>query len=124
MTYHAVPSVIYTHPEVASVGLTREEAEKQGHTVAVAKLPMSYNGRYIAENDNGRGVCKVVVDSTTKTLLGVHMIGANCSEMIFGATAMIEHHMKIDDINKIIFPHPTVSEIIKDTLMHLSTTLS
>jgi dihydrolipoamide dehydrogenase len=51
------------------------------------------------------------------------MIGANCSEMIFGAAAMIEHHMKIDDISKIIFPHPTVSEIIKDTLMHLSTTL-
>lgn len=124
MTYHAVPSVIYTHPEVASVGLTREEAEKKGHTVVVAKLPMSYNGRYIAENNNGRGVCKVVVDSTTKTLLGVHMIGANCSEMIFGAAAMIEHHMKIDDINKIIFPHPTVSEIIKDTLMHLSTTQS
>jgi len=123
MTYHAIPSVIYTHPEVACVGLTRDEAEKKGMAVTTAKLPMSFNGRYIAENEGGRGVCKVVVDTASQTLLGVHMIGASCSEMIFGAAAMVERRMKIDDIRTIVFPHPTVSEIIKDTLMHLSTTI-
>jgi dihydrolipoamide dehydrogenase len=116
MRYSAVPSVIYTHPEVASVGLTLAEAEKRGLAVAGAKLPLSYSGRYCAENEGGRGVCKVVVDKEHKTLLGVHMLGGTCSEMIFGAAAMIESGLRVDDVKKVVFPHPSVSEIIKDTL--------
>lgn len=119
MRYTAVPAVIYTHPEVATVGLTPADAGKLGRTVVSAKLPLSYSGRYLAENEGGRGICKVVVDSQYKTLLGVHMIGGTCSEMIFGAAAMVESELRVDDIKEIIFPHPTVSEIIKDTLLHV-----
>ena len=116
VNYDAIPGVIYTHPEVAFVGLTQEEAERRSIAVVCAKLPLSYNGRYYAENEGGRGLCKVVIDKESRTLLGVHIVGGNCSEMIFGAAAMIERKMTIDDINGVVFPHPTVSEIIKDTI--------
>ena len=119
MRYSAVPAVIYTHPEVATVGLTVDDAEKRGYKVVSAKLPLSYSGRYCVENEGGRGVCKVVIDKQYKTLLGVHMIGGMCSEMIFGAAAMIDNELRVDDIKEIIFPHPTVSEIIKDTLWQI-----
>jgi dihydrolipoamide dehydrogenase len=119
MRYHAIPGVIYTHPEVATVGLTQAEAEKKGIRVKTSKLPLSYSGRYLAETEAGRGICKVVVDAEYGTLLGVHMIGGVCSEMIFGAAAMIEDELRVDDIKHIVFPHPTVSEIIKDTLWHM-----
>ena len=96
--------------------MTQEEAEKRSVAIVCAKLPLSYNGRYYAENEGGRGLCKVVIDKESRTLLGVHIVGGNCSEMIFGAAAMIERKMKTDDINGIVFPHPTVSEIIQDTI--------
>ncbi|MBN1307566.1 MAG: dihydrolipoyl dehydrogenase [Chitinispirillaceae bacterium] len=116
MRYSAVPTVIYTHPEVAAAGLTQADAEKRGLEVEVAKLPLSFSGRYLAETDGERGMCKVIIDKQYKRLLGVHLIGGMCSEMIFGAAAMIEQELRVDEINKIVFPHPTVSEIIKDTL--------
>jgi dihydrolipoamide dehydrogenase len=117
MNYDAIPLVIYTHPEVACVGLTAEDAQRRGLSVTTSKLPLSYNGRYCAENESGRGICKAVIDTLNKTLVGLHMIGGNCSEMIYGAAAMIEYKQTIEDINKIVFPHPTVSEIIKDTVL-------
>jgi dihydrolipoamide dehydrogenase len=120
MRYNAIPGVIYTHPEVATVGLTLAEAEKCGYAAKAEKLPLSYNGRYLAENEGGRGICKVVIDGKYGTLLGVHMIGGACSEMIFGAAAMIESELRVKDIKEIVFPHPTVGEIIKDTLYHFS----
>ena len=117
VNYDAIPLVIYTHPEVACVGLTDEEAKRRGLSVVASKLPLSYNGRYCAENEGNKGLCKAVIDKSTKTLIGLHMIGGNCSEMIYGAAAMVENKQTIEDINKIVFPHPTVSEIIKDTVM-------
>lgn len=116
MRYDAVPAVIYTHPEVAAAGLNQADAEKRGLEVEVAKLPLSFSGRYLAETDGERGMCKVVIDKQYKRLLGVHLIGGMSSEMIFGAAAMIEQELRVDEIKKIVFPHPTVSEIIKDTL--------
>jgi dihydrolipoamide dehydrogenase len=114
--YEAIPAVIYTHPEVAVVGMTLVDAEKAGIPARSHKLPLSVNGRYLAETEGGRGLCKVVVDRRDGTVVGVHMIGGSCSEMIFGAAAMIHERLKIDDIEKFVFPHPTVSEIIKDTM--------
>jgi dihydrolipoamide dehydrogenase len=119
MRYNAIPGVIYTHPEVATVGLTLDEATRLGHDASCAKLPLSFSARYVAENEGGRGVCKVVIDKKYGTLLGVHMIGGACSEMIFGAAAMIENELRVDDIKDIVFPHPTVSEVIKDAVWHL-----
>lgn len=117
VNYDAVPGVIYTAPEVASVGLTSEEAGRRGYDAVEKKLPMSYSGRYLAENDMGRGVCKVVVEKKSSRVLGVHMIGSACSEMIWGAAMMVERDVTVQDAQKIVFPHPTVSEIIKDTLL-------
>jgi dihydrolipoamide dehydrogenase len=117
VNYRAIPSVIYTHPEAACVGLTKEEALAQGFEAVEAKLPMGYNSRFNAETDNGRGMAKAVIDAKTRKLLGVHMAGDHCSEMIFGAAAFIQCGMTVDDISQLVFPHPTISEMIKDTIL-------
>ena len=115
MRYHALPWVVYTSPEVAWVGLAEAEAKDKGVSVKCAKLPMSANGRFLAENLGKRGLCKAVIDANSNALLGVQMIGAACSEIIYGAAAMIEDEFRVQDIQDVIFPHPTVSEILKDT---------
>ncbi|MFW5752566.1 MAG: dihydrolipoyl dehydrogenase [Planctomycetota bacterium] len=115
MRYHAVPGVIYTAPEVAAVGLTEAEAADRGREVVAAKLPMSVSGRFLAEHD-GRGLVKVVADRHSRVLLGVHLIGGHCSEMIYGACAMIESETRIDEIKEYIFPHPTVCEVIREAV--------
>jgi dihydrolipoamide dehydrogenase len=116
VNYDAIPWVIYTHPEVAGVGLTDTEAVKRGMNVATAKLPLSCNGRFLAENEGTRGLCKVVIDKQSRVLLGAHIIGGLCSEMIFGAAMMVEKKMTVEEIDRMVFPHPTVSEIIRDTV--------
>jgi len=117
MRYDAIPGVVYTSPEVATVGLTEAQATERGIPVKTAKMPMSANGRYLAEHDGERGMVKVIVHAETRALLGVHMIGGACSEMIFGAGAMIETETRVDEIKEMIFPHPTTSELIRDTLL-------
>ncbi len=116
MVYSAIPSVIYTTPEVAGVGETEETAAEKGIPVKVAKLPMSYAGRYVAEVERGEGFCKLLLDERSGALVGAHIIGSYASEMIFGAGMMIEQAMPIDDLKKIVFPHPTVSEIIREVI--------
>ena len=116
MRYDAVPGVVYTNPEVAGVGLTEEQAEKSGKRYAVAKLPMAFSGRFVAENEGVNGLCKVIYDPEKHTVLGVHMLGNPCSEMIFGASMAITQGMTIAELQRVIFPHPTVSEILKETL--------
>ena len=119
VNYGAIPSVVYTHPEAACVGLTKDDAAAGGIEAVEAKLPMSFEGRYLAENEGERGLVKAVVDAKNKRLLGVHMLGANCSEIICSAAVMIEKEMTVQDISSIVFPHPTVSEIIRDTILQL-----
>ena len=116
MRYNAIPSVIYTNPEVAGVGETEESAKQKGIEYEVAKLPMIYSGRYVAENSEGEGLCKVLVDKRHKKLIGVHMVGSYASEMIYGAGLMLETEMRVKDIKELVFPHPTVSEIIRETI--------
>lgn len=114
MRYTAVPSVIYTNPEVAFVGLTEEAAKAAGMDVACISLTMKYSGRYVAENEGGDGICKLVIDKKNNRLVGVHMIGNYSSEIIVSAVAMLETEMRIEDIKELIFPHPTVCEIIRE----------
>ena len=116
MRYYAIPSVIYTNPEVASVGETEATATAKGMEFEVAKLPMMYSGRYMAENEGGDGICKILVDKKHRKLIGVHMIGNYSSEIIYGAALMIEMEMRVEDIKELVFPHPTVSEIIRETI--------
>lgn len=119
MRYSAIPSVIYTNPEVASVGETEESAKQKGYDVQTVSTTMMFSGRYVAENEGGDGICKLVVDKKHNVLLGVHMIGNYASEIIYGAALMIETEMKIDDIKELVFPHPTVCEIIREALFML-----
>jgi len=114
MRYNAIPYVIYTNPEVAGVGETEESAKEKGMEVEVANVSMRYSGRYLAENEGGDGICKILVEKKTRRLVGVHMIANYASEIIYGAAAMIEMEMRVDDIKEIVFPHPTVSEIIRE----------
>ena len=116
MRYSANPSVIYTMPEVASVGRTEEDCKAEGIAYEVKKLSMMYSGRFVAENEGADGLCKIIVDKEKRTVLGVHLIGAYAGEMIWGGAAMLETQMRVTDARQIIFPHPTVSEIIREVL--------
>ena len=116
MRYHANPSVIYTQPEIASVGKTEEECKEKGIDYEVAKLPMLYSGRFVAENEGADGLCKIIIDRKRRTILGVHMIGSYSGEIIWGAAEMIEMQMRVTDARQIIFPHPTVREILREVL--------
>ena len=116
MRYHANPSVIYTMPEVAAVGRTEEECKEKGIDYEVKKLSMMYSGRFVAENEGADGLCKIIVDKKKRTVLGVHLIGAYAGEMIWGGAQMLEMQLRVNDARQIIFPHPTVSEIIREVL--------
>jgi dihydrolipoamide dehydrogenase len=114
MRYNAVPSVIYTNPEVAGIGETEKTAKDKGIDAEAVVLSMRYSGRYVAEVEQGNGICKLIVDKKNQRLIGVHMIGSYASEIIYGVAPMIECEMRLEDIKQIIFPHPTVSEIIRE----------
>ncbi|MFW6269670.1 MAG: dihydrolipoyl dehydrogenase [Bacillota bacterium] len=116
MRYHAVPGVIYTNPEVAWVGETVESAQKKNINYEVSTIPMRYSGRYVAETKRGNGICKVLIDKKYRKLIGVHMMGNYASEIIYGAAMMIENELRVEDIKELIFPHPTVSEIIRENI--------
>ena len=116
MRYHANPSVIYTFPEIGSVGKTEEECKQKGIDYEVAKLSMRYSGRFVAENEGADGLCKILIDRKRRTVLGVHLIGAYSGEIIWGAAEMLEMQLRVQDARQIIFPHPTVSEIIREVL--------
>ncbi|MDR1723678.1 MAG: dihydrolipoyl dehydrogenase [Tannerella sp.] len=116
MRYNAIPGVVYTNPEVAGVGLTEEQAKKEGIAYRIAKLPMAYAGRFVAENEGGTGLCKVLIGEKYGEVLGVHLLGNPCSEMIYGACIAIEQEMTLKELEEVVFPHPTVSEIFKETV--------
>jgi dihydrolipoamide dehydrogenase len=116
MRYNAIPGVVYTNPEVSGVGETEESAKAKGIDYKVAKLPMAYAGRFIAENEGGSGLCKVLTGARHNEVIGVHMIGNPSSEMIYGACLAIEQEMTLSEMEEVVFPHPTVSEIFKETI--------
>ncbi len=119
MRYDVIPAVIYTDPEVASVGHSKEGAEKLGMTVKEIKLPMSYAGRYLAETNGGKGFIKLVVDTDRKRLVGCHMVGSYASEIIMTATMMVDTELTPARLQKLVFPHPTVAEIIREAIFHI-----
>ena len=117
--YDVIPAVIYTDPEVASVGHSKEGAEKLGMTVKEVKLPMSYAGRYLAETNGGKGFIKLVVDTDRNRLVGCHMVGAYASEIIMTATMILDTELTPERLKKLVFPHPTVAEIIREAIFHI-----
>ena len=119
MRYDVIPAVIYTDPEVASVGHSKEGAEKLGMNVKEVKLPMSYAGRYLAENEGGKGFIKLIVDTDRNRLVGCHMVGSYASEIIMTATMMVDTEMTPARLQKLVFPHPTVAEMIREAIFHI-----
>jgi dihydrolipoamide dehydrogenase len=117
--YRAIPSVIYTNPEVGSVGETVESAKKAGIDAEEAPLSLRYSGRYVAENEGGDGIVKVVYGKEHRQILGVHMIGSYASEIIYGAALMIETETDIASLKELVFPHPTVGEVIREALFEI-----
>ena len=117
--YSIIPSVIYTTPEVACVGETEQSAKDKGLDVKVVKAPMMASGRFVAENLKGDGFCKLIYDVKKRELVGVHIIGSYASEMIYGAAAMVYSKLPVQHLDKIVFPHPTVCEVIREALFML-----
>ena len=115
MSYRAIPGVVYTNPEIASVGETEESLQKRGIAYRAVKLPMAYSGRFVAENEGVNGVCKLLLGSDD-TVLGAHVLGNPASEIITLAGMAIELKLTADEWKKIVFPHPTVGEIFKEAL--------
>lgn len=119
MRYEVVPSVIYTDPEVASVGESKESAEAKGMTVKEVKLPLGVSGRYAAENQSGRGFIKLIVDTDRNRLVGCHMVGSYASEIIMTATMMVDTELPPERLKKLVFPHPTVAEGIREAIFQI-----
>ena len=116
MSYKAIPGVVYTNPEISGVGKTEEELQAEGIPYTVKKVPMAFSGRFVAENEMGNGICKLIL-SEDGTLIGAHMLGNPSSELIVIAGIAIEKGMKAEEIRSFVFPHPTVGEIIKEGLV-------
>lgn len=114
--YHGLPAVVYTHPEVSMVGSTEEELKKAGIKYKKSVVPMAVSGRFLIENDRGTGMVKVLAGERFGEVLGVHVLGDAGSEFIVAAAIMVETEMRAADASEVIFPHPTVSEALREAI--------
>lgn len=112
--YDAIPSVIYTSPEFASVGASEDDLEKTGTEYKSVKIPMTFAGRFIVENERASGLFKLLYHAETKKILGVQIYGDPASEIIALGGMAITEGMTLDELRKQIFPHPTVAEIFHE----------
>ena len=112
IAYNAIPSVVYTYPEVASVGISEGALEGcEAHT-----LPMTYSGRFVAENEGETGLCKLVVNTKSQAIMGVHLVGNPSSEFIAAASFAVRMGYTLPEFRQVVFPHPTVAEILRETV--------
>lgn len=110
-----IPWAVYSIPEAAGVGLTEAQAKGRGHDVVTVTVPLVVSGRFIAENGiRGPGAVKLIADRGTRAVLGIHMLGNYAPETIWGAAVVLETELSIDDLRQVVFPHPTVSEAIRE----------
>jgi dihydrolipoamide dehydrogenase len=116
VNYDAIPNVIYTSPEVASVGKTEEELKSAGTAYSVGKFPFTANGR-AKVNRTTEGFVKVLSDAKTDRVLGVHIVGADAGTMISEATVAMEFGGSAEDIARTCHPHPTLSEAVKEAAL-------
>lgn len=116
VNYGAIPGVIYTHPEVATVGHTEDELKEAGIKYSVGKFPFMANSR-ARTNDDADGLVKVLTDKETDKLLGMHIIGPSAGELIAEAVLAIEYGAAAEDIARTCHAHPTLSEAVKEACM-------
>ena len=112
IAYNAIPSVVYTNPEIASVGVTEQDMDCE-----VRKIPMTFSGRFVAENEGETGLVKVLIDKKSHTVLGVHMIGNPCSEFVAAASFAVRMGYTVPEFMQVVFPHPTVSEVLREAII-------
>lgn len=115
MNYDCIPAVVYTNPEFAGAGKTEEELKAAGIPYEVEKLPMTYSGRFVAENEHANGLCKLIFDENDR-VIGCHLLGTPASELIVVAGIAIEKGFTKEEFKTFVFPHPTVGEIYHETL--------
>lgn len=113
--YLAIPQVVFTFSEAASIGETLESALAKGIDAVCGEAPLRSSGRFFAEGGQD-GFCKIISENTSGRLLGVHIAGGNASELIYGAAAMLANKMAVEEIKNTAFPHPTVSEAIREAV--------
>jgi dihydrolipoamide dehydrogenase len=118
VNYSAIPSVIYTAPEVASVGKTEDELKAAGITYKVGKFPFTANAKAKVMNDTG-GFVKILSDNKTDEVLGVHIIGADAGNMIGELTVAMEFGASAEDIARTCHAHPTLTESIKEAALNV-----
>ncbi len=115
MDYSCIPSVIYSFPEAAAAGMTEQEMQANDLKFSVLKLPLNYSGRFVAENDGYKGICKLIFDEND-VLRGAFIVSSYASEIILSLSNMIISKTTKNQMNKFIYPHPTVGEIIKEII--------
>lgn len=116
VNYDTIISVIYTHPEIAWVGLTEEQAKEKGHEVKTGQFSLAANGRALAAGE-GQGFIKVVADAKTDRLLGMHVISAGAGEIVHQGMIAMEFVSSIEDLQLMTFAHPTVSEAVHEAVL-------
>jgi dihydrolipoamide dehydrogenase len=116
VNYNVIPGVVYTSPEVASVGLTEEEARAKGLDLAIGKFPFSANGRARSMRETD-GFVKIIADAATDRVLGVHIIGAAAGELIAEASVLMEFSGSSEDLARTCHAHPTLSEAMKEAAL-------
>ena len=115
MRWDCIPWALYSMPEGAGIGLTQEEAKKRGIDTIQATVPFRVSGRFVAENGFAApGQAKLIAEAGTHRILGIHLVGAYASETIWGASAVLEEELSVEDLRQLVFPHPTVSEVIRE----------
>ena len=120
MRYNAIPWAVYGITEAAGIGITEQEAAEKGVNIIRGSLPMRVSGRFVAENTlMGPGAVKVIADAESRRILGIHAVGAYATEFIWGGAALIEQEFRIDEVKQLIFPHPTVCELIRDVVWEI-----
>ena len=116
VNYDCVPSVIYTHPEVAWVGKTEQELKASGDAYNVGSFPFAANGRALSANDTG-GMVKILADAETDRILGVHVLGPQASELIGQAVIAMEFDACAEDLGLTMFAHPTLGEAMHEAAL-------
>ncbi|MEH6443348.1 MAG: dihydrolipoyl dehydrogenase [Oceanospirillaceae bacterium] len=116
INYDVIPSIIYTHPELAWVGKTEQELKEAGVKIKVGKFPFAASGRAMASNETD-GFVKVIADEETDRVLGVHMVGALASELISQGAIAMEFCSTAEDLQLMCFAHPTVSEAVHEAAL-------
>lgn len=116
MNYDLIPSVIYTHPEIAWVGKTEQALKAEGVEVNVGTFPFAASGRAMAANDTA-GLVKVIADAKTDRVLGVHVIGPSAAELVQQGAIGMEFGTSSEDLGMMVFSHPTLSEALHEAAL-------